>query len=182
MHYNSPRPRRSCRKMDGGDARMQSKMGFLPKDAYAVLRAYCTETTRYPDKTQLAELVEKIRRIPGCEDCKTQKIQAYFKERRRTEARARMAAWFKTSRCVKPVEVVEVDPGPSPSPISSSATASTGSTPAEPDRESPRPSPLPSSHLYSPIPSHTDVVPKTFAELAKWLQEQNRRFVGLVTP
>ena len=59
------------------------------------LAAYCTQVTRHPTKDQFQELVARIQRIPGCEGCQTRKLRAYFKERRKTEARAQLAAEHK---------------------------------------------------------------------------------------
>ena len=50
--------------------------------------AYCTQVTRHPSKDQFQELVARIQHIPGCEECQIGKLRAYFKERRKTEARA----------------------------------------------------------------------------------------------
>ena len=125
MRYYSPRPVRSCRKTAEDASRAENKTALLPKDAYTVLRstyyplshwrcreltcssdskAFSTQITRYPTKPQLAELLTKIQKIPGCEDCKIEKLRAYFKERRRTEARARMDAKFKAGRRAEPRE------------------------------------------------------------------------------
>ncbi|KAM5535309.1 hypothetical protein V8D89_010994, partial [Ganoderma adspersum] len=180
MRYHSSRPVRSCRKTAEDAARAENKMGLLTKEAYTVLRTFSNQITRYPTKPQLVELLTKIQNIPGCEDCKIEKLRAYFKERRKTEARARMAAKFKAGRRAEPdsvvVEIIEVDlqvASPPTSPASDSASA-------DPDPPPPSPPSLPNPHLHLPMPSHA-VVPKSFVDLAKWLQEQNRRFMELVT-
>ena len=122
MGNHSPRPVRSCRKTAQHTARAENKTKLLTKEAYIVLRsayyhpsyiellcssdaeAFSNQITRYPTKPQLAELLTKIQNIPGCEDCKIEKLRAYFKERRKTEAHGRMAAKFKTGRRAEPRE------------------------------------------------------------------------------
>lgn len=64
--------------------------------------AYCTQVTRHPTKDQFQELVARIQRIPGCEGCQTRKLRAYFKERRKTEARAQVAAEHRARSHPKP--------------------------------------------------------------------------------
>ena len=76
------------------------------------------------------------------------------------------------------VEIIEVDLDVASPPIS---PASDSSASADPDPPSPSPPSVPDPHLHLPMPSHTQPVPKSFADLAKWLEEQNQRFMKLVT-
>ena len=196
-----------------GEARSTApQAGFLPKEAYTVLRseyfnglvavhstytmynhsAYYTQVSRYPSKVQYDDLVTKIRRIPGCEDCKSRKLRTYFKEKRKTEARARLAVQNRARSLAKSgtsarlvnvgklssdlmgystVEIIKTvgDPPP-PSQLSI--------LPAESDPPPPR-LPLPSSHLCPAFRSNSSHIPTTFIDLTQWLQEQNIRFKDL---
>ncbi|KAM5541496.1 hypothetical protein V8D89_004686 [Ganoderma adspersum] len=169
MGYIRKSLRKASQKAVNGDTRSRTaaQVGFLPMEAYTVLRTYCTQVTRHPSKAQFQELVAKIQHIPGCEDCQIRKLRAYFKERRKTEARAQLAAEHKARNHPKPADTIEVAPNPSPSSRQST-------TPSEPDAPS-TPS-LSSPHLQDPSPSRNNGVLTTFIDLIRWLQEQNTRF------
>ena len=205
-------PKSSQKAVNGGARSTALQVGFLPKEAYTVLRsaysnrlitvnsidmmcnpsAYYVQVTRHPSKVQYDDLVTKIRRVPGCEDCKPRKLRAYFKEKRKTEARARLAVENKARSHAKPgtsarlvnvgklssdlmgysiVEIIKTAgdlPPPSQLPI----------LPAESDPPPPH-LPLPSSHLYPTFRSNSTHIPTTFIDLTQWLQEQNTRFKDL---
>ncbi|KAI1782030.1 hypothetical protein LXA43DRAFT_552236 [Ganoderma leucocontextum] len=189
MGRTSKSIRKTNRTADDGNARSPaSQKGFLPKEVYTVLRSYFTQVTRHPTKLQFEELVVTIQHIPGCEECQIRKLRAYFKQRRKTEARAHLAAEYKARNHAKPgtfttpvssehvgknsrtMRIGEIT-GVSPNP----RTASQISTALA---EQPQ-SPLQDLHLRSPSPSHNDAVPKTFMDLTKWLHEQNGRLMAL---
>ncbi|PIL32425.1 hypothetical protein GSI_05127 [Ganoderma sinense ZZ0214-1] len=173
MGHTSKTTRSASRKAGNGDAHSKtvSQAGFLPKEAYTILRTYCTQVTRHPSKAQFQELVGTIRRIPGCEGCQTKKLRAYFKERRKTEARARMAAEIKAKNRPKPVDIIGVAPT-----LPSSSQLST--LPAKPHPQSSQSPPLPTLRLHDPSPSRSNGVPTTFVDLSKWLKEVNARFTA----
>ncbi len=83
---------------------MSRPASFDPTNTVRNITAYCTQVTRHPSKVQFQGLVATIQRIPGCEDCQVQKLRAYFKERRKTEARAQSAAECKGRNHAKPGE------------------------------------------------------------------------------
>ncbi|KAI1784478.1 hypothetical protein LXA43DRAFT_1042334 [Ganoderma leucocontextum] len=161
--------RKSSRKADDGNARSTaSQTGFLPKEAYTVLRSYFTQVTCHPTKLQFEELAVTIQRIPGCEDCQIRKLRAYFKQKRKTQARAQAASEYKGRDQAEPVDITGVSPKPP-------TVSQLSPAPAELEPQSP----LQDWHLRSSSPSHNDAVPKTFIDLTKWLHEQNGRLMDL---
>ena len=52
------------------------------------LLGFFDDVTEYPTKLQKAALAKEISRLPGCEDYTYEKVQAYFKGKRKTAHRA----------------------------------------------------------------------------------------------
>ncbi|RPD52631.1 hypothetical protein L227DRAFT_581998 [Lentinus tigrinus ALCF2SS1-6] len=143
---------------------MQDK--YLPKEAYLILREFHEKVTAYPSKQQKKELASVIAKLPGARGCTTAKISAYFKERRKTVARAH-----------KPVPEAASSNAPLAVRIGTTATqkvperACTPSPPCPPVARADDLAGLLRDALSELSTTSPISPPKTFAELGRWCRE-----------
>ncbi|KAI0707457.1 hypothetical protein C8T65DRAFT_651051 [Cerioporus squamosus] len=175
---------RQARKASPGKTRYK----YLPKAAYLILRGNCgtastsdemsddshvdfdadfhMKVTPYPNKEQKKELASMIAKVPGARACTAAKITAYFKERRKTVARA--------AACKSASEAVNVKIPVSPLRIRIPPSKQLGAACDPPCPTEARTDDL-ASRLQDALSEVSIALmspPKTFAELgALWCQE-----------